>query len=140
MPQPQPQPLRPRRGVHVHDRSKKEKEFRFASSPALQGAGALYGAATEVKDTLDAIAKAMPKSYYEAYKKQKGLHKKALYVLRNARNVNATDAAYNIATDQLQDMAIGKANQAAARITKNPHWVSPRGPSVSRAGTGSFRW
>lgn len=95
--------------------------------------GDLYGAATEVKDVADALAKALPASYRADYFKQKGLHNKVKYLARNWRYIDPAKAARNVIEDQAEDALIGRANQAANRITKHPYWRGMRGAGFTRA-------
>jgi len=130
--------VRPRPVQSTHTRKPAPpgtKEKRKIRWDARNAAGGLYGAATEVKDVADAIAKSMPSDYQKAYRQTPGLHNKLAFLLRNWRKIDAANAILNVAEDQLKDYVIGKSNSMASKaITKSPYWRSPRGPGIARGG------
>lgn len=93
----------------------------------------MYGKYTEGKDATNAVYDALPQRIKLAdwrnngYKPLSVTQKlKSLYV--NAKSIDMSKAAYNLAANEFQDRTIGRFAKGARTITKNPYWRRPVGP------------
>lgn len=99
--------------------------------------GKLYGFITEIGDAMDCLINAihagMPQVIEGGVKVPKPRpagttpQAKAAFIVNNKRFIDFEVFARCMVTENFKDAVIGKANQYANRITKNPYWVRPVG-------------
>lgn len=110
--------------------------------------GRIFGTITEIGDFVDClfsaipfkqrlkdgVTKRLPKNAQKLSSNPKfqdvGLVKKAQYIVAKYDTIDIAKAINCLVVNEIQDRAIGTANQMANNITKNPYWVSSRGTGM----------